>query len=69
MYLYYTLVYVYTEDVIAFGDGENDLEMLRLVTYGVAMDNGRDELKRVAYHVGLSNDKYGVAVILESMLK
>ena len=46
-----------------------NLCMSLLVTYGVAMDNGRDELKRVAYHIGLSNDKYGVAVILESMLK
>eukprot|EP01034_Spumella_vulgaris_P038641 gene38641-47725_t len=41
---------------IAFGDGENDMEMLQLVGLGVAVDNARDKLKRVAQALTLSNN-------------
>ena len=33
------------EDTMAFGDGENDIEMLEYVRVGVAMGNGGDRLK------------------------
>lgn len=33
------------EEAIAFGDGENDIEMLEAVGTGVAMGNARDEVK------------------------
>lgn len=33
---------------IAFGDSLNDIEMISTAGYGVAMGNGRDELKKVA---------------------
>lgn len=36
------------EDVIAFGDGDNDIEFLQLAGRGVAMKNARDTLKAVA---------------------
>ncbi|MCW9732976.1 Cof-type HAD-IIB family hydrolase [Avibacterium sp. 20-15] len=39
------------ENVMAFGDGLNDLEMLSAVGVGVAMGNGHDTLKAVANHV------------------
>ena len=36
------------EKAIAFGDGNNDLEMLQAVGIGVAMENGSPQLKAVA---------------------
>ena len=39
------------EDVIAFGDGLNDVEMIAGVKLGVAMGNAQAEVKAVADHV------------------
>lgn len=39
------------EDVYAFGDGLNDIEMLQAVGHGVAMGNAEDEVKRHADYV------------------
>lgn len=57
------------EHVMAFGDGENDVEMFSLVKFGVAVDNAKDILKKVAQAVTLSNDEDGVAEVLEMFLK
>ena len=35
-------------EAIAFGDGNNDIEMLQSVGTGVAMGNGSEQLKAVA---------------------
>ena len=32
--------------MMAFGDGHNDIEMLKVVGYPVVMENGSDEVKR-----------------------
>lgn len=42
---------VSTEDTIAFGDGENDFEMLEFAGIGVAMGNAVEDLKKVANFV------------------
>lgn len=39
------------EEVMAFGDGENDIEMLRFTGTGVAMGNAGDEVKANADYV------------------
>lgn len=39
------------EDVYAFGDGLNDVEMLSYVGYGIAMGNAEDEVKAAASYV------------------
>ena len=39
------------EEAIAFGDGNNDLEMLEVVGTSVAMGNGSQELKNIATYV------------------
>jgi len=36
---------------IAFGDGNNDIEMLKAVGWGLAMDNASDDLKTIANEV------------------
>ena len=39
------------EEAMAFGDGNNDIEMLQAVGTGVAMQNASSELKAVANHI------------------
>ena len=39
------------ENIIAFGDGENDIEMLEYAYHGVAMGNSSDNVKKHARHV------------------
>lgn len=43
-----SLLNISKENSIAFGDGDNDIEMLQVVGYGVAMGNGVENLKKVA---------------------
>ena len=54
-------------DCAAFGDGGNDLEMLRYVGHGFAVANASDELKAVAEEVVPSNDEDGVLAKLEEL--
>lgn len=39
------------KDTIAFGDSMNDYEMIDYVACGIVMENGSEELKRIATHV------------------
>ena len=39
------------ENTYAFGDGHNDIEMLKRVSTGVAMGNSVDDLKKVANYI------------------
>lgn len=56
------------ERMIAFGDEENDLEMLEEATVGVAMGNARDSVKKVANFITTTNDEEGIAAFLENYL-
>lgn len=56
------------KNCVAFGDAENDIEMLSLVGYGVAMENSKYEIKEKAKYITKSNDEDGVAVFLENLL-
>lgn len=49
------------DDVIAFGDNYNDIEMLEKVGCGVAVANGREEVKLISDYVTLKNTEDGVA--------
>ncbi|MBD2867798.1 Cof-type HAD-IIB family hydrolase [Paenibacillus arenilitoris] len=55
-------------DLIAFGDDYNDMDMLRMAGYAVAMGNAVPELKAAAHSVTASNDEDGVAEMLERLL-
>lgn len=57
------------ERIIAFGDEDNDLEMLEYAGVGVAMDNAISELKDVANYTTHSNEGDGIACFLEDFLK
>lgn len=57
------------ERIIAFGDEDNDLEMIDYAGIGVAMSNGITDLKNIANEVTLSNNEDGIAKILIERLK
>lgn len=56
------------EEIMACGDGNNDLMMLKEVGFGVAMANGADEVKEVADYITLSNEEDGVAAAIEKFV-
>ncbi len=51
-------------DVMAFGDQTNDLSLLRAAGWPVAMQNGVDEVKRVARIVAPPNTESGVGQVI-----
>lgn len=57
------------EEMAAFGDAENDSDMIEYVGLGIAMGNAVPELKAAADVVTVSNDEDGVAVEIEKILK
>lgn len=56
------------EDVIACGDGFNDIAMVKFAGLGVAMANAQDAVKEAADVVALSNDEDGVARVIEDYM-
>ena len=55
-------------EVLVFGDYNNDLEMLALVEHSFAMANAHPQVKKVANYRTESNDAFGVETILEKLL-
>ena len=56
------------EEIMACGDGNNDLQMLKEVGFGVAMANGADEVKEIADYITSSNEEDGVAAAIEKFV-
>jgi Cof subfamily protein (haloacid dehalogenase superfamily) len=56
------------EQTVAFGDGENDIELVDWAGYGVAVENADDHVKEVADFVCPPVDEEGVAQVLEAYL-
>lgn len=56
---------VKTEEVIAFGDNFNDLDMLEHAGLGVAMGNAPVEIQQAANRVTATNNEDGLAIVLE----
>ncbi len=56
------------DQVLALGDGENDIPLLRAAGCGVAMGNAVPSLQALARCHTLSNDDDGAAVVLEAVL-
>lgn len=55
-------------ELIAFGDGYNDIPMLQFAGLGVAMGNAAEEIQKAADMVAQSNDDDGIAVLLEKLI-
>ena len=56
------------EQVMAFGDGENDIEMIEYAGFGVAMGNACPGAKAAADYIAPGNDEDGVAKTIEKFL-
>ena len=55
-------------ETIAFGDGENDLELVEWPDYGIAVANAHERVKALARWVCPSAEDEGVAQVLEALL-
>lgn len=55
-------------DVIACGDGNNDLTMIEWAGLGVAMANAADTVKEKAQYMTASNDEDGIALVIEKFM-
>ena len=58
-----------SEQIMAFGDSENDVEMLELAGIAYAMENADDNVKAVATALAPANSKAGVYQVLENWLE
>ena len=56
------------DEVMAFGDGQNDASMLAAAGWGVAMENAVAECKAVAKTIAPRNTEDGVAQVIEQLL-
>ncbi|WP_369900680.1 Cof-type HAD-IIB family hydrolase [Bacillus manliponensis] len=56
------------ERIIAFGDEDNDFEMIEYAGHGIAMGNAIPALKSLANHTTLTNEEDGIAIYLEETL-
>ena len=52
-------------EIMACGDGNNDLEMVREAGVGIAMENGEESVKEAADYITATNDEEGVARAIE----
>lgn len=57
--------HIQPDEMMAFGDGGNDIEMLKHVKYGFAMENGSEEVKKAARYAAPSNNESGVLAVIE----
>lgn len=53
------------DEMVACGDGFNDLSMIEYAGMGVAMENAQPEVKEVADYITLSNDRDGIVHVIE----
>ena len=59
---------LWREQTMGFGDGENDMTMIRTAGIGVAMGNAVEALKAEADYVTVTNDEDGVADAIEKLV-
>ena len=48
------------EEICAFGDDLNDIDMFKLVKFGVCMGNGKEEAKKHAFHITSNIEDNGI---------
>ena len=59
---------IQSDEVLVFGDYNNDIEMLKLSEYSFAMANAHPNVKKVARYDTASHNDFGVERILEKLL-
>lgn len=58
-----------TDELAAFGDGENDIEMFKVVGHPIAMGNATDEVKGYAEFVTDSNNANGIISGIQRLMQ
>lgn len=53
------------KDTLAFGDSDNDLQLIKEAGIGVAMANATENVLEVADYITLNNNEDGIADYLE----
>ncbi len=56
------------EEIIAIGNDENDITMIRNAGLGIAMGNAKEKIKKEADYVTLSNNESGVAYAINKFI-
>ena len=56
------------DEAVAFGDGENDIELVDWPAFGVAVENAHERVKDVADWICPPASEEGVALVLEALL-
>jgi hypothetical protein len=56
------------ESIAAFGDADNDIDMIKFAGCGIAMENATESLKSVADHITIHHDSDGVAYAFRNIL-
>jgi len=56
------------DEMVAIGDGLNDLSMIQYAGLGVAMGNAEEEVKRNSQFVTTTNDEDGVRLVIEKLI-
>ncbi len=57
------------ENVLAMGDGDNDMPMIQFAGIGVAMENGEEHIKQAADIIADDCNDFGAAKILEQIIE
>lgn len=57
------------EELAAFGDGDNDAELLEFAGVGIAVENASEKCRKAADYITLSNEACGVAHGIRKILK
>ena len=55
-------------EVVAVGDGSNDISLLSTAGLGIAMGNAHEEVKKVADHITLNVEEHGLAAAIKRFL-
>lgn len=63
------LLNVKREEIMAFGDNENDINMIKYAGMGIAMENSKDDVKSVSDYIALTNDEDGIFHAIEHFVK
>lgn len=55
-------------EIVAIGDNENDISMIKFAGLGVAMENATKNIKNIADYITTTNDKDGVSNVIEKFI-
>ncbi len=55
-------------ELIACGDGLNDISMIQYAGLGIAMKNAYSDVKEIADYIAPSNDENGVAEVIKKFI-